>query len=66
MASFKYVSPFVYERPRVSILSTGSELLELGQTQTNSSQIRSSNNYTIEAIVKKVWRGSYTVRLCWR
>ncbi len=53
MASLNIVSPFVYERPRVSILSTGSELLELGQTQTNSSQIRSSNNYTIEAIVKK-------------
>ncbi len=53
MASLNIVSPFVYERPRVSILSTGSELLELGQAQTNSSQIRSSNNYTIEAIVKK-------------
>jgi len=29
MASLNIVSPFVYERPRVSILSTGSELLRV-------------------------------------
>jgi len=53
MASLNIVSPLVYEKPKVSILSTGSELLELGQIQTNSAQIRSSNNYILEAIVKK-------------
>ncbi len=53
MASLNIVSPLVYEKPRVSILSTGSELLELGETQTKNSQIRSSNNYTIEAIIRK-------------
>jgi len=53
MASLNIVSVFVYEKPRVAILSTGSELLELGEIQTNSSQIRSSNNYILEAIVKK-------------
>jgi molybdopterin molybdotransferase len=53
MASLNIVSPLVYEKPRVAVLSTGSELLELGETQTKSSQIRSSNNYTIEAIIKK-------------
>jgi len=53
MASLNIISPLVYEKPRVAILSTGSELLELGEIQTNSSQIRSSNNYTLEAIVKK-------------
>ena len=47
------MTPLVYEKPRVAILSTGSELLALGEQQTNDSQIRSSNNYTIEAIVKK-------------
>jgi molybdopterin molybdotransferase len=53
MASLNIVSPLVYEKPKVSILSTGSELLELGEPQTNSSQIRSSNNYILEAVVKK-------------
>jgi len=53
MASLNIVSPLVYEKPTVSILSTGSELLELGEAQTNDSQIRSSNNYILEAIVKK-------------
>lgn len=53
MASLNIVSPLIYRKPTVSILSTGSELLELGQTQTNDAQIRSSNNYILEAIVKK-------------
>lgn len=53
MASLNVISPLVYEKPVVSILSTGSELLELGQTQTNDAQIRSSNNYILEAIAAK-------------
>ncbi len=53
MASLNISTPLVYEKPIVAILSTGSELLELGETQTNDAQIRSSNNYILEAIVKK-------------
>ena len=53
MASLNIVTPLVYEKPTVAILSTGSELLELGESQTNDAQIRSSNNYTLEAIVNK-------------
>lgn len=53
MASLNVVSPLVYEKPTVAILSTGSELLELGEVQTGNGQIRSSNNYILEAIVKK-------------
>jgi molybdopterin molybdotransferase len=53
MSSLNIVTPLVYEKPVVAILSTGSELLELGETQTNDAQIRSSNNYILEAIVKK-------------
>ncbi|MCB4780811.1 MAG: molybdopterin molybdotransferase MoeA [Sulfurovum sp.] len=53
LASLNIVHVLVYEKPIVSILSTGSELLDLGEVQINNSQIRSSNNYTIEAIVKK-------------
>ena len=53
LASLNIVSVLVYDKPSVAILSTGSELLELGETQTNNSQIRSSNNYILEAMVKK-------------
>jgi len=53
MASLNIVSPLIYEKPRVAILSTGSELLELGDTQTSDAQIRSSNNYILEAMIKK-------------
>lgn len=53
MASLNIANILVYEKPTVAILSTGSELLELGEEQTNDSQIRSSNNYILEAIVNK-------------
>ena len=53
MSSLNISSILVYEKPIVAILSTGSELLELGEEQTNDAQIRSSNNYILEAIVKK-------------
>ncbi len=53
LASLNYVDVNVYQKAVVSILATGSELLELGEEQTKQSQIRSSNNYTIEAIVKE-------------
>jgi len=53
MASLNIANVLVYEKPTVAILSTGSELLELGQEQTNDAQIRSSNNYILEAIVNK-------------
>ena len=52
LASLNYVTVKVYKQPKVAIVATGSELLELGQEQTKKSQIRSSNNYTIEAMVK--------------
>jgi len=53
MAGLNIVSPLVYEKPTVAILSTGSELLELGEVQTSDAQIRSSNNYILESIIKK-------------
>ena len=53
MASLNIAHVTVYEKPTVAIISTGSELLELGEEQTNDAQIRSSNNYILEAIVKK-------------
>lgn len=53
MASLNISNVTVYGKPIVAILSTGSELLALGEEQTNDAQIRSSNNYILEAIVKK-------------
>lgn len=53
ISSLNIANVLVYEKPTVAIISTGSELLELGEEQTNDAQIRSSNNYILEAIVKK-------------
>ena len=53
MASLNVTDVTVYEKPTVAIISTGSELLALGEEQTSDAQIRSSNNYILEAIVKK-------------
>ncbi len=53
MASLNIPFVTVHEKPTVAIISTGSELLELGEEQTSDAQIRSSNNYILEAIVKK-------------
>ncbi len=51
MASLNVVAPLVYQKPRVAVLATGSEVLELGVCSDNPAHIRSSNNYTIEAMV---------------
>ena len=53
MASLNIVTPLVVQRPKVAILATGSEVLELGECSDNPAQIRSSNNYTLEALVKQ-------------
>ncbi len=51
MASLNVVSPLVRQKPKVAILATGSEVLELGECSDNPARIRSSNNYTLEAMV---------------
>ncbi len=52
MAGLNKVMVKVVVKPRVAVLSTGSEILDLAETALTSSQIRSSNNYTIEAMAK--------------
>lgn len=52
MAEVGKVQVLVYSKPRVGILATGSEIVDLGEVKTNDSQIRSSNHVTLEAIVK--------------
>lgn len=53
MASLNIVQIDVFQKPFIAIASTGSEILDLGEVQTNKSQIRSSNHLTLEAIGKK-------------
>ena len=40
----------VAQKPRVAVLATGSEILDLGECSDNPAAIRSSNNYTIQAL----------------
>jgi len=50
MASLNTVMVKVALKPRVAVISTGSEILDLGVHSDNPSQIRSSNNYTLAAL----------------
>ena len=48
LASFGYADVRVSRRPRVAVMATGSELVDVNQKPARD-QIRDSNNYTIEA-----------------
>jgi len=50
LAGLNQVMVKVSIKPRVAVISTGSEILDLGEESDNPAQIRSSNNYTIEAL----------------
>jgi molybdenum cofactor synthesis domain-containing protein len=52
LASFGYASVKVARRPRVAVLSTGSELVEVSATPSGP-QIRNSNSYTIGAYAER-------------
>ena len=52
MAALGIVMVDVAVAPRVAVLATGSEILDLGECSDNPASIRSSNNYTIEALCK--------------
>ena len=60
MASLNISQIEVYVSPTIGILSTGSEILDVGELQTNKGQIRSSNQFTLEALAKK--EGAKTTR----
>ncbi len=51
MAELGFVQVPVFGKPRVAVIATGSEILDLGETKTNPAQIRSSNHVTLEAIM---------------
>jgi molybdopterin molybdotransferase len=50
MAGLNQVMVKVSVRPRVAVIATGSEILDLGEYSQNPAQIRSSNNYTLAAL----------------
>lgn len=54
LAGINQVMVSVAQRPRVSVIATGSEILDLGETQRHAGQIRSSNSYTLEALVNSL------------
>ena len=53
MAGLNKVMIKVALRPRVAVISTGSEILDLGVNSDNPAQIRSSNNYTLAALFEQ-------------
>ena len=53
MAELGVVQVPVYAQPKVAVVATGSEILEIGETKTSPAQIRSSNHVTLEGIVKE-------------
>jgi molybdopterin molybdotransferase len=54
LAGVNRVMITVAQRPRVSIIATGSEILDIGQHAHHAGQIRSSNSYTLEALVNQL------------
>lgn len=50
MASLNVVMVDVALKPRIGVLSTGSEIVDLGECSNNIASIRSSNNYTLSAL----------------
>jgi molybdopterin molybdotransferase len=53
MAGLNQVMVKVAMRPRVGVIATGSEILDLGEDSDNPAQIRSSNNYTLAALFEQ-------------
>lgn len=61
LASLNISQIEVVINPTVAIASTGSEVLDLGEVQTNASQIRSSNHLTLEVLCKS--NGANTLQM---
>ncbi len=53
LSQINKVHIWTYSRPKVAVLSTGSELLEIGEEDNNGAKIRSSNNYMLKAFIRK-------------
>ncbi|MFT7861108.1 MAG: gephyrin-like molybdotransferase Glp [Sulfurimonas sp.] len=53
LAGLNQVMVKVALKPKVAVIATGSEIVDLGAHSDNPAQIRSSNNYTLEALFKQ-------------
>lgn len=51
LAGINRVMIRVAQRPRVAIIATGSEILDVGESARHDGLIRSSNSYTLQALV---------------
>jgi len=51
LAGINRVTVSVTQPPRVAIIATGSEILDIGESARHAGQIRSSNSYTLQALV---------------
>ena len=54
MASLNMAYVKVLQKPKVAIISSGSEILDIAQLQTNPSQIRSSNHIALEVLAQNM------------
>jgi molybdopterin molybdotransferase len=52
LAGLNHVMVKVVVKPRIAVIATGSEILDLGEESDNPARIRSSNNYTIAALLE--------------
>lgn len=52
LAAQNISAPLVYRKPRVAVLSTGSELVELG-TDAGPGKIHDSNGYTLSCVISR-------------
>lgn len=55
LAELGYFHITVFKKPVISILSTGSELKDLGESLQNPAQLRSSNHIALANIAKKLY-----------
>ncbi len=54
LAGINRVMVRVAQRPRVAVIATGSEILDIGEESRHAGQIRSSNSYTLQALVESL------------
>ena len=54
LAGINRVMVNVVQRPRVAVVATGSEILDIGEEARHAGQIRSSNSYTLQALVESL------------
>lgn len=54
LAGINQVMVSVMQRPRIAVIATGSEILDIGENERHAGQIRSSNSYTLQALIESL------------